>query len=268
MARGVTPGLILSGPYCDLGDYSDVVHNHDQQSEISFSFAMTFAELQRGNSFSGSSIVDFQLPRTYNVGRSGVYFTKFDLKLPSDGEIQARLTFSVSKPFGPSLSRLEVTVTNAGSAKLVRTIRGERRQHWRTYITGMPPQIIAFSPAGRSLFPRIVVRDKVYERSAPSERGAAKSFSSATTLLFRYLQRTLWDSSVIGPFRTPPERRYSFGGFGASRGGPSGEQAVNLLITETMLRSSGGASLHSALAFWIKHLKPQNRCVRKISPSA
>ena len=254
MARGITP-LILSGPYCDLGDYADVVYNHQPQSEISFSFSMGLPDLHKASMQSATPIVDLSVPRSSGGGRAGYFYSRFDTKIPSKGEVQARLTFSVSKPFGPSLSRLELTVSNAGSARFIRTIRGERRQHWRTYLTGLPPKIILFSPFGRSLFPRISIRDKVYDRSTRGEKRAARLFVVVTTSLFRYLQRALWDSSVIGPFRTPPERRYAFGGFGASRGGPNGEQAINLLITETMLRSSGATSLHSALAFWIKHLK-------------
>jgi hypothetical protein len=62
-------------------------------------------------------------------------------------------------------------------------------------------------------------------------------------------------SELIGPFRTPPERRYAFGGFNASRGGPSGDQAVDLLITEALLKPHSSRTLHTALSFWIKHLK-------------
>jgi hypothetical protein len=254
MTRGVTP-LILSGPYCDLGGYSDVVHNHDSRSDISFSFSMKLADLQKATEQSSAPIVSFAVPRTPSLGRIGFFYSPRELKLPSKGEVQARLTFSVSKPFGPSLSRVKIEVTNAGTGRFVRTISGERRQHWRTYVSGLPPRAIAFSPQARSLFPRISIRDKTLRRSSPEGQQAARTFFAVTSALFRYLQRALWDSSVIGPFRTPPERRYAFGGFGASRGGPNGEQAVNLLITESMLRPSETASLHSSLAFWIKHLK-------------
>ena len=36
-----------------------------------------------------------------------------------------------------------------------------------------------------------------------------------------FLQQGLVRSEAVGPFRAQPERRYAFGGFGASRGGPS-----------------------------------------------
>src|SRR5271165_488488 len=253
MSGSVTP-LILSGPYCDLGGYADVVHNHRPSSEISFSFLMSIPGLREPISRSGASLVDFAVPRTPNPAAYPYYFPG-DAALPKKGEVEARLTFSVSRPFGPSLSRVEIDVPGLGNARYVRTIRGERREHWRTYTHGLAPQSILIRTAGRSFFPWIRIREKGYRRSSSKEKRAARAFVAASALLFRYLQRCLLDSSVIGPFRTPPERRYVFGGFGASRGGPSGEQAVNLLITDTMLRTSGGRSLHRALAFWIKHLK-------------
>jgi hypothetical protein len=59
---------------------------------------------------------------------------------------------------------------------------------------------------------------------------------------------------MIGPFRTPPERRYAFAGFTSNRSGPSGEQAIDLLITEKLLKTSRHP-LRSAVSFWLQHLK-------------
>jgi predicted ATPase len=73
--------------------------------------------------------------------------------------------------------------------------------------------------------------------------------------MFRFLFQAITRSDVIGPFRTPPERRYPFGGFSSSRGGPRGEQAVNLLITEALLNPHSARPLHNALSFWLKHLR-------------
>ena len=58
----------------------------------------------------------------------------------------------------------------------------------------------------------------------------------------------------MGPFRTAPERRYIFGGFSSSRSGPRGEQAVDLLITEKLLKTSRHP-LQSAVSFWLQHLE-------------
>jgi len=80
-------------------------------------------------------------------------------------------------------------------------------------------------------------------------------FAAASQQLFRFLWQTLLRSDFIGPFRTPPERRYPFGGFSAGRGGPTGEQAVNLLITEALLNPNSPRPLRDALSFWFNHLR-------------
>jgi hypothetical protein len=58
----------------------------------------------------------------------------------------------------------------------------------------------------------------------------------------------------LGPFRTPPERRYAFGGFGARDTGPTGQHAVDLLITEALLRPKGERSLIHEVSRWLKLL--------------
>jgi predicted ATPase len=60
---------------------------------------------------------------------------------------------------------------------------------------------------------------------------------------------------MIGPFRQPPERRYTFSGFGTNKIGPSGEQAVDLLITELLIRKGAAKPLISAVGHWLKVLK-------------
>ncbi len=175
--------------------------------------------------------------------------------MPEKGEIEARLTFSVDEPFGPSLSRFEIEVTDVGSANFVRTISGQRKEHWRVYTTVLPPKSILLRAGGRTFFPAIDIRTKSYVRSAPRIKHRIRVFCAASRLLFYFLQQFLSRSEFIGPFRTPPERRYAFGGFSGSRGGPSGEQAVDLLITEALLKPNGPRSLHGALSFWIRHLK-------------
>jgi hypothetical protein len=246
--------LALAGPYCDLGNYADIIHNHDESSEISLSVSVGLTDLTRAQSERGTPFVEFIVPRRRQLG-FGYYYGP-DVKLPERGEINARLTFSVDEPFGPSLSRFELTVTGVGSATFVRTISGERREHWRVYTSSLPPKSLALGPGARDVFfPRVRVRQASYGRSSPTAKHRIRVFASATGMLFRFLQQSLLRSEVVGPFRTPPERRYAFGGFGSSGGGTSGEQAVDLLITEALLKSEGDRPLHAALSFWIRHLK-------------
>jgi hypothetical protein len=248
--------LRLAGPYCDLGNYSDVVYNHDEASEISLSLSISLPDLSQDPIWPDAPLVDFATPRRRELGQPSFYFTRpSDTKMPDEGEVRARFTFSVDEPFGPSLKQFEVTVPGIGSATFLRTVSGERREHWRVYTTTLPPKSIALRTYVRTFFPIVDIRRSSYGRSAPVTKHRIKVFVEAIRLLLRFLQRTLSRSEFIGPFRTPPERRYAFGGFSSIRGGPSGEQAVDLLITEALLRPKGPRPLHAAVSFWIRHLK-------------
>jgi hypothetical protein len=253
-AMGSAPmPLTLSGPYCDLGNYSDVVHNHDETSEISLSMSIGLSDLGEGTFVRPIPFVDLALPRQSSLYRYSYYAPTPDTRLPKEGAIEARLTFSADEPFGPSLNRLEISVTNIGSATFVRTISGERRQHWRVYTSTLPPRVLALF--SRGYFPVVTIRETSYNKCSPKSKRRIRVFAAASVQLFRFLIQSLSRSDVIGPFRTPPERRYPFGGFSASRGAPSGEQAVNLLITESLLKPNSPRPLHNALSFWINHLK-------------
>jgi AAA ATPase domain len=252
MGTAVIP-LALSGPYCDLGNYSDVVHGHDESVEISFSLSIKLPDLGTASFVPPAPFVNLALPRPATVYRSPFYGAYVDTRLPKEGEVRARLTFTADEPFGPSLNRLEVDITNIGSASFVRTTSGERRQHWRVYTTTLPPRVVRLLPRG--FFPMVMIHEKSYNKCSPRSKRRIRVFSAASQLLFRYLWQALMRSDFIGPFRTPPERRYPFGGFSSSRGGPTGEQAVNLLITEALLNPISPRPLHDALSFWFKHLK-------------
>ncbi len=247
--------LALSGTYCDLGNYVDVVHNHDESSEISLSFSISVPDLKKASSDRSAPFVDFSVPRPRQFGYFYGYGPWSDTKLPERGQIEVRLSFSVDEPFGPSLSRFEIKVAEVGTASFVRTISGERREHWRVYTTVLPPKSLRLRLGPRSFFPIIEARPAFYSRSAPTVKHRISVFVAASRFFFLFLQQCLSRSEFIGPFRTPPERRYAFGGFSSTRGGPSGEQAVDLLITELLLKPQGPRSLHSALSFWVRHLK-------------
>ena len=247
--------LTLSGPFCDLGNYGDVVHNHDESSEIVLSLSMNLSDLAEEAFVHPVPFVDLAIPRQAGFYRFGGYYgaPSSDTKLPKEGTIEARLTFSADEPFGPSLSRLEIEVTKVGNASFVRTTSGERRQHWRVYTATLPPRALHLYQ--RSFFPVVAIREGSYLRSSPKAKRRIRVLAAASHGLFRFLNQALSRCDVIGPFRTPPERRYPFGGFSASRGGPNGEQAINLLITEALLKPHETRPLHNAVSFWINHLK-------------
>jgi len=254
LSSTVTP-LTLNGPYCELGNYGDIVHKHDESSQISFSFLATLRDLTASRFQEPRSFVSLAVPRTQLPGRYVFYGRYSDVPLPGRGNIVARLTFSTDEPFGPSLSRIEVEVERIGSATFVRTISGERRQHWRVYTTSLPPRSLALSVPARAFFPIIEIRSASYTRSAPRTKHEIRTFAAACHSLFGFLNRALMRNEVMGPFRTPPERRYAFAGFSTSRTGPSGERAIDLLITESLLAGDGARPLRDAISFWMRHLK-------------
>lgn len=252
MGSAVMP-LALTGPYCDLGNYADVVYDHDESSEISLSLSMSMSDLDAAHFVPSTPFVNLALPRAAAPYRGAYYNPYADIRLPKDGTVIARLTFSADEPFGPSLSRLEIEIPRIGSATFVRTTSGERRQHWRVYTTTLPPRVVGFAPRG--FFPFMLVRDGAFNKCSPRFKRRIRVFVAASQQMFRFLWQTLLRSEFIGPFRTPPERRYPFGGFSASRGGPTGEQAVNLLITEALLNPDSPRPLRDAVSFWFNHLK-------------
>jgi AAA ATPase domain len=254
MGSAVMP-LNLSGPYCDLGNYADVVHNHDESAEISLSLGARFSDLARSPLQSRRAFVELAVPRP--PSRLGYFYSWTDTKLPEQGEIETRLRFSADEPYGPSLNHIEVDVSGSGAASFVRTISGQRREHWRTYTTTLPPRSVVLlrRMGGRAFFPVVELRSSSYKQCAPKMKRNLRTFMAASQLLFNFMGQCLARSDVIGPFRTPPERRYPFAGFSSSRTGTSGEQAVNLLITEALLNPHDPRPLHDALAFWINHLK-------------
>jgi len=254
LSSTVTP-LSLNGPYCDLGNYRDVIHHHDESLDLSVSFRVDMVDLFPSSRMVERPFVDIKIPRAPFANRYYGFGRFESMKLPSRGTMEVTLTFSSDEPFGPSLSRVEIEVETVGGARFVRTTSGAKRQHWRVYTTDLPRQSIALRTGFRTFFPAIDIRSASYTRSAPKVKRKIRIFAEACDALFRYLTRALMRNEAIGPFRTPPERRYAFGGFSSSRTGPSGERAVDLLITESLLAGSGPKPLQDALSFWIRHLK-------------
>ena len=246
--------LTLAGPYCDLGSYADLIYKHNEATEVSISLATEFSDLNPSQPYRQVPFVDLAVPRTRYYPRSYHYARMYDAHLPRRGQIRTRLTFTQDEPFGPSLSRIEISGDGIGAARFVRTISGERTQHWRVYTKDLPPQSIGLDEYARGFFPQIVRRRASYARSSQNARKRIRAFVSASQLQFHFMERLLSQSEVVGPFRTPPERRYAFGGFTSSRGDPTGERAVDLLITESLLAEHEARPLQQAASFWIRHL--------------
>jgi len=111
----ITP-LALSGQYCDLGQFRDLVHNHDESFEVSFSFRVPVSELSNLRSPRGGALVELATPRSArSVSGYYRYYSPHDDKPLEKGTIEVRLTFSADQPFGPSLSRCEMNISDLGN---------------------------------------------------------------------------------------------------------------------------------------------------------
>jgi predicted ATPase len=249
--------LMLSGPYCDLGSFRDVVHAHKARSPISFGFKVPMALLAESEEGRGA-LVQLGVPRSMlRPSRYDPYYPPYMSargELPLTGSVKISLSFVTDAPFGPSLSELKFEVDKVGSARFVRTTGGQRRQHWRTYTHNLPSRSVTMWFNRQSFFPVITRREETYAKCASRTKGHVNKFLRMSQLTLGYIERLLALSEMIGPFRTPPERRYAFGGFTSTRSGPSGEQAIDLLITENLLKTPKHP-LQSAVSFWLQHLR-------------
>ena len=249
--------LMLSGPYCDLGSFRDVVHAHKARSPISFVFKVPMALLGDSDENRGA-LVPLDVPRS--MLRAPRYYSQYNPNmlprrgLPLNRSVTISLSFVTDAPFGPSLSELTFDVEKLGVARFLRTTGGQRRQHWRTYTRSLPSKSVNMGFGRPGFFPRVYRRNEAYSKCPSRTKGLVNRFLLISQLTLGYIERLLASSEMIGPFRTPPERRYAFGGFTSTRSGPSGEQAIDLLITENLLKTPKHP-LQSAVSFWLHHLK-------------
>ena len=255
MGAKTTP-LALHGQYCDLGNYYDVVYGHDEEKHIGFDFTLPMSALQTLVHPRSGPIVRLDLPENVSGRRSPSRFRLQErlTKLPAQGNISVSLEFKTDEPFGPSLSRLEIKAAGIGSVNFVRTEGEERKVHWRAYAIELPARSIEVTFSGYSFFPFVSQRQSSYRAAAPRTKERINRFVTATRALFELLGSMLGKIEHVGPFRTPPERRYIFSGFAASRSGTTGEQAVELLIAETLLKAPKDRTLNRAVSFWLAHL--------------
>jgi hypothetical protein len=252
----ITP-LSLSGDYCDLGQFRDLVFDHHQSSSITYSFRVPLRLIDiygRDSEIQQKPLVELTpSPRAFPrwIGRF-----REDLKDIMDRTVEVELTFSEDQPFGPSLSFCKVSIDGLGKVVFRRTISGERKQHWRTYTSGNPElRRLSLEISSRNFFPQPISRGH-FRRPSTSRHHWRRAIQlyRATLFCFEFLEGILRSIEMIGPFRQPPERRYTFGGFGANKIGPSGEQAADLLISELLIKRESATPLINSVGYWLKTL--------------
>jgi hypothetical protein len=249
----ITP-LTLSGDYCDLGQFRDLVHDHDKSRAVTYSFRIPLAMINSYQREEHTAIL--QLGRSENSWSDWLQFIARDLNKLKDEVVEISLTFSEDEPYGPSLSRCEIMVGSVGKVRFVRTIKGERKPHWRTYAFRTPVfRDLGLEPSPGRFFPELTSRR--WRRNTGKVKWDKRliQFHRAGHFCFQFLEDLLRSSEMIGPFRQPPERRYTFSGFGTNKIGPNGEQAVDQLITELLVRKGSAQPLIAAVGYWLKELK-------------
>ncbi|MFH2007114.1 MAG: AAA family ATPase [bacterium] len=252
------PQLNLKGRLIDAGTFKEFIHGHDEQSEIGFSFSFRFDSLTPTRPRFFKPLADIDIPRVPDVQFMYPFFrqprrAKRTQNIATPREIEVTMYFAPEPPFGPALSSLSISCTKLGKVDFKRTSGKERIQHWRCYASDLPRRAFKLISPGFSFFPILEVNQDVYKEVAPVIKKRINDFSQCSVLAFTELLAFLANLRMIGPFRTPPQRRFSFSGVGSLEVGLSGENAVNLLITERLVRPKS-TTITNAVSFWLNHL--------------
>jgi hypothetical protein len=240
------PILRLNGTRIDAGNYRDIVYSHNIKSKIGFSFHFS------NNSQSvGSPLVGLRIPRMHYA--PWMYRRFRNSRAESRRKLQSlKLDYSSAGQFSPNLSSFRATQADGNGAWFTRTTERERIQHWKAYTHGLPQQSLSLGFSESSpFFPDIRLRKKAW---APKDYRMLRTFMRETNASMQEVSEFLSLMTYVGPFRTPPKRRYSFSGLAASETGQSGEQAMDLLILETITRHQSSTPLRDAVAFWLRHM--------------
>jgi hypothetical protein len=262
------PQLNLNGPLLDAGTYEEFIHDHDSNQELTISFCcqLESEKSTRGLAMS-DGLVRLDIPRPPKPIFRPYYVGDKAPRFPKTGKLSTTisLSFLPEPPFGPTLRRFTVQLENDTSVTFVRTSGAERVQHWRGYFSNLPSKSLTIVFPPYSFFPALMPRRSVYNDSPPVIKGQINQFVQMSHQITNQLQEFLLNSRFLGPFRTPPSRRYVFTGFGALDAGPTGERAVDLLITEKLVRADY-PELRKAVVFWLRRLGlAKNLKVRALS---
>jgi len=260
------PQLNLNGSLIDAGSYADIVHHHKQDRQVEFNFGLrveplpdfTIPGANRASpslSHIRTPLVAMDVPRPPSMRYVSQLFRgarqRPELEKPHD--IKVSMAFLPEPPFGPTLSRLFIEVVGLGQVTFTRTVKKHRVQHWRAYPIGIAPKTLAVFFPQWSFLPHVGAREAQLSRLQPAQRNHTTDFIWYVYRAFRDIDSFLSDLRLVGPFRTPPARRYSFTGLAAVDAGSSGERAVDLLITEKLIRTTG-QPLRTAVSYWLRRL--------------
>ncbi len=252
------PQLNLNGSLIEAGTFDDIVHGHDTSQPIGFHFDVTVElAFPRSARAIQEGLVPLDVPRPpaprfWFPDHDAYEFLRRQRKLKT-GRVSISLYFLPEPPFGPTLSRLSISVADVGQVNFVRTVGERRVQHWRAYASSFPSTAVRILFPQWSFFPVVSGRQSSRSKAPAAERHLVREFLVTAQLAANEVALYISSLRLLGPFRTPPARRYTFSGIGAVDAGSSGERAVDLLITEKLIRAHG-EPLRVGVSYWLKRL--------------
>ncbi len=211
----------MRGPLFPAGSYADVVHGHQSRQ----SFTMRF-----------------------DVAPSPVEVVPFR-RLDRNAHIE--LEFVADEPQPPKLARLRVDLDDLPTVEIRRGRGrgGPLRLHVGEESLGGEKRANFSFVAGRFL--PIIGRDVRSDRRPLPQQVIARLQAS---LALHELERTLAGIRAVGPFRTPPIRRYDYQGKPADRVDLTGVGIVDALIEDSLRRGRQRGQLLVAVNRWLKLL--------------
>lgn len=246
---GSLPQLIINGSEYQGGVYEDVVHGHDPKSPIGISFVYETSD-DPHNLFEGNEeLVNLRIPevrrgwsRTPLRGVEPGYVVR-------ESEAFISIKFTKKGIFGPTLSSIELS---HGNIKMtIRRVGADKYIKWRMESEGAAIGVLDFRFLYGGIFPRIIYKKtRSYGLLGPHDKKKIKQFCSTINYCCASIANEIKSTSVLGPFRTPPTRRYLFSGVTGQSTGFQGEHAANLLIFESISSTQGG---HRTLSAWTSY---------------
>lgn len=244
------PQLVLNGSRYEAGTYRDVIHNHEEERNLVFSFDVSIAPNQ--SMARRESLVALKVAPVYRQRFPMYWYRDASSDLPPGSAASIQLCFRFEEPFGPTLDTISVHIDNIGttqfSAKapsdgppkltVVESTIPWKNKELEFFSSGLLPHLDYYSATRSSKSPAKDVTRFIYTMSrALYEVGD----------FFAHLQ-------FLGPFRQSPQRQYLFSGFSATDAGDKGERAVDLLVTEHILAGNKAGHLQKAVSYWMKRL--------------
>lgn len=233
--------LNLRGPLYPAGSYADVVHQHRSSRSITMSFDL-------GNASSESR--RFQNDVLWDA--SGMEAAHLELQFVAD------------EPQSPRLVRCLVeTPDSRVEIRRGRGRGGPQELHINSELVGGEHSANFRYPVNQFL---PFIGQEPPRRGRPNQK--RDTARVAARHVIGHFIRTLASIRAVGPFRTPPFRRYDYQGRPTNLIDLRGENVVYALIEDTMRRGRRAGDLVAAVNRWLRQVgRVRLMPLRRISPN-